>query len=107
MHVGIINRGRGPEIAGTRITVYDIMDYLEEGWLPITIASWFRISSSQVQAAIDYIEQNKAEVSQAYKDILARSAARKNSPEIEAKRAQSHARLQAKLERLRRQKLSG
>ncbi len=23
----IINRGRGPEIAGTRITVYDIMDY--------------------------------------------------------------------------------
>jgi uncharacterized protein (DUF433 family) len=23
----IINRGRGPEIAGTRITVYDILDY--------------------------------------------------------------------------------
>jgi len=23
----IIDRGRGPEIAGTRITVYDILDY--------------------------------------------------------------------------------
>src|SRR5262249_35113813 len=30
----IINRGRGPEIAGTRITVYDIMDYYQLGWPP-------------------------------------------------------------------------
>ena len=28
----IIDRGRGPEIAGTRITVFDVMDYLENGW---------------------------------------------------------------------------
>ena len=28
----IINRGRGPEIAGTRITVFDVMDYLKHGW---------------------------------------------------------------------------
>ena len=28
----IIDRGRGPEIAGTRITVYDVMDYLKHGW---------------------------------------------------------------------------
>ena len=27
----IINRSRGPEIEGTRITVYDVMDYLQEG----------------------------------------------------------------------------
>jgi hypothetical protein len=28
----IIDRGRGPEIAGTRITVYDILDYTTIGW---------------------------------------------------------------------------
>ena len=27
----IINRGRGPEIAGTRITVYDVLSYLASG----------------------------------------------------------------------------
>jgi len=28
MSAKIIDRGRGPEIEGTRITVYDVMDYL-------------------------------------------------------------------------------
>ena len=28
----IIDRGRGPEIAGTRITVYDVLDYHKSEW---------------------------------------------------------------------------
>src|SRR5262249_48559257 len=28
----IIKTGRGPEIAGTRITVYDVIDYHNAGW---------------------------------------------------------------------------
>ncbi len=28
----IIERGRGPEVAGTRITVYDVLDYHSNGW---------------------------------------------------------------------------
>ena len=32
MGTPIINRGRGPEIAGARITVYDVLDYLQAGW---------------------------------------------------------------------------
>ena len=31
MAARIINRGRGPEVAGTRVTVYRIMDFLREG----------------------------------------------------------------------------
>ncbi len=34
----IIERGRGPEIAGTRITVFDVMDYLKDGWYRESIA---------------------------------------------------------------------
>ena len=30
----IIDRGRGPELAGTRITVYDVLDYHKEGMAP-------------------------------------------------------------------------
>ncbi len=35
----IINRGRGPELAGTRITVYRIMDYLGDNYSPSAIAA--------------------------------------------------------------------
>ena len=41
----IIDRGRGPEIAGSRITVFDVLDYLEEGWDSMEIALFFRLST--------------------------------------------------------------
>ena len=66
----IHDRGRGPEIKGTRITVYDILDYYPKHhhtW----IASLFRINSDQVLAAIDYIEAHKPEVMKEYRQILA------------------------------------
>ena len=53
----IIERGRGPEIAGTRITVFDVMDYLKHGWHRDRIAMLFRLPSRDVQVAIDYIER--------------------------------------------------
>ena len=42
MGAKIIDRGRGPEIEGTRITVYDVMDYLKEGRGYDQIAGLFR-----------------------------------------------------------------
>jgi uncharacterized protein (DUF433 family) len=80
----IINRGRGPEIAGTRITVYDILDYYKKGWHHTAIAGWLRLSSDEVLAAIDYIEAHKEEVMVNYQKILDRCA-RGNPPEIQAK----------------------
>jgi uncharacterized protein (DUF433 family) len=80
----IINRGRGPEIEGTRITVYDILDYTEDGWHHTAIAAWLRLSSAQVLAAIRYIEEHKDEVMANYRKILERCA-RGNPPEIQAK----------------------
>jgi uncharacterized protein (DUF433 family) len=80
----IIDRGRGPEIAGTRITVYDILDYLEDGWHPATIAAFFRVSSREVDAAVRYIEEHKEDVTAEYARILARAAAG-NPPELQAR----------------------
>ncbi len=68
----IINRGRGPEIAGTRITEYDVMDYYKQGWHRGQIAGLFRLSSRDIQAAIDYIETHKEEVQREYQKILDR-----------------------------------
>ena len=98
----IIDRGRGPEIAGTRITVYDILAYSLEGWHQTAIAAHFRLSSDEVLVALHYIEENKEEVMANYQVILARFA-RGNPPEVQAKLDAIHAKYQVLwADRLRR-----
>ena len=106
MHAAIIDRGRGPEIAGTRITVYDILDYLNEGCHHTAIAMALRISSAQVQVAIQYVEEHKNEVLAEYQKMLDREA-QGNPPEIQAKLQSAHAKLQALLANHRRDYNSG
>jgi uncharacterized protein (DUF433 family) len=89
METIIINRGRGPEIAGTRITVYDVLDYLKEGWHHTAIAATLRVSSAQVLAAIQYIQDHQDEVQENYKKILERCT-RGNPPEIQARLDEIH-----------------
>ena len=96
----IINRGRGPEIAGTRITVYDVLDYSTKGYHSTFIASLFRVSSGQVQAALEYIAAHEDEVMAEYRQMLARDA-EGNSPEVRAKETASRAKLLARQAELR------
>ena len=70
--VQIIDRGRGPEIAGTRITIYHIWEFLEPGDRRDDIALTFGLSSRQVQAAMDYIAAHRNEVEQEYSKIQER-----------------------------------
>lgn len=102
----IINRGRGPEIAGTRITVYDVLDYFTKGYHPTFIASLFRVSSQQVLAALEYVEAHKDEVMAEYRQMLARDA-EGNPPEVRAKEAASRAKLLARLAELRQARDGG
>ena len=90
----IIDRGRGPEIAGTRITVYDILDYHKQGWDRDVIADNFDLSSREVEAAIRYIEEHREEVMADYEKILARHA-RGNPPELQAQLDAGHQRFLA------------
>jgi uncharacterized protein (DUF433 family) len=97
MGARIIDRGRGPEIEGTRITVYDVMDYLQEGWRYDQIAGLFRLPPDDVQAAIEYIEAHKKEVMADYQQILARHSQVQYPPEVQEKLTRSRQKLQAKL----------
>jgi uncharacterized protein (DUF433 family) len=81
----IINRGRGPEIAGTRITVYDVLDYRKHGWHRDVIAGFFRLSSEQIQAAFDYIDAHHDEVMAEYQRILDRHKNYVYPPDVLAK----------------------
>lgn len=52
-------------------------------WHPDQIAVWFRLSSDQVRAAIDYINEHTLQVLRDYVKILER-AERGNPPEVQA-----------------------
>jgi uncharacterized protein (DUF433 family) len=80
----IIDRGRGPEIEGTRITVYDVLDYYKHGWDRDMIADLFDLDSDEVDLAIRYIDEHQDEVMPVYEKMLERDA-RGNPPELQAK----------------------
>ena len=96
----IHDRGRGPEIIGTRITVYDVLDYLLDAWPPYAIAALFRIETDQVEAAVAYINEHTIEVLREYIKILERCE-RGNPPELQAKIDANHARFQELVSKIR------
>jgi uncharacterized protein (DUF433 family) len=95
----IVKTGRGPEIAGTRITVYDVIPYYTTGWHRDLIADNLELSSQQVEAAVRYIEENQDEVMASYQKNMERIR-RGNPPELQAKLEAAHEKLQAKLREL-------
>jgi uncharacterized protein (DUF433 family) len=90
----IINRGRGPEIAGSRITVYDVLAETQAGASPEQLAQWYGLQVEQVGAALRYIEEHREEVMAAYHRIKERHA-RGNPPELQAKIDATHAKYRA------------
>jgi uncharacterized protein (DUF433 family) len=100
MDPAIIDRGRGPEIAGTRITVFDVLDYVQLGWDDKGIAIVLSLGTDQVRAARHYIETHDAEV-QAESARIRERIARGNAPDVRAKLAAAHAKLNARLREVR------
>jgi uncharacterized protein (DUF433 family) len=66
----IIRTERGLTIAGTRITLYDVMDYVTAQYPPKFIRSLFNLTNEQINAALTYIEENRAEVEAEYQIVL-------------------------------------
>jgi uncharacterized protein (DUF433 family) len=97
----IINRGRGPEIAGTRITIYNVMDYRKHGWHRDRIAAQFLLSSDQIQAALDYIDVHKEEVEREYQAMLDWQRNYKYPPDVQAKVDACRERAQKRLAEIR------
>lgn len=101
MATKIIDRGRGPEIEGTRITVYDVIDYWKEDWRAEQIAAMFRLPLEDIEAAIDYIERHEEEVMADYQQIVARHQRATYAPEVQTKLARNREAFRAKVEAIR------
>ncbi len=66
----IVRTEWGLTIAGTRITLYDVMDYVTAQYPPKFIGDVLNLTNEQVNAALSYIESNRAEVDAEYQTVL-------------------------------------
>ncbi len=66
----IIRTERGLAIAGTRITLYDVMDYSTAGYPAKLIREKLCLTDAQIDAALSYIEAHQAEVNAEYQEVL-------------------------------------
>jgi uncharacterized protein (DUF433 family) len=66
----IIQTERGLTIAGTRITLYDVMDYFTAGYPAKLIREKLCLTDAQVDAALSYIEAHQTEVEAEYQQVL-------------------------------------
>src|SRR5437016_674272 len=73
----IVETPHGPSLAGTRITVYSVMDYLKGNWSRNFIKRIMLISDEQLDAVLAYVAAHQEEVEQAYARILRREAERR------------------------------
>ena len=105
----IVRTERGLTISGTRITLYDVMDYVTAQYPPKFIQGLFELTEEQINSALDYIEANRASVEAEYqivlkeaeelrqyyeeknRDLIARLAAQPPKPGQEAVRAKLQA----------------
>ncbi len=70
MYPTVIRTERGLTIAGTRITLYDVMDYVIAGWPPRLIRDRLDLSDQQITDVCTYIQSHRAEVEAEYRQVL-------------------------------------
>jgi uncharacterized protein (DUF433 family) len=86
----IHNRGRGPEIVGTRITVYNLLsDFLDPTATEASIGRIYDLTPQQVAAARAYVLNNPDTVLAEHLRIDARMSAG-NPPEVIEQAKQTH-----------------
>ena len=66
----LVRTPRGLSIAGTRITIYQILDYVKANQPPEVIREHFRLTVRQTEEVLAYIEQHAVEVETEYQRIV-------------------------------------
>lgn len=66
----VVRTSRGLSIAGTRITLYAILDYLHADWPPKLIQDWFNLTDQQIADVLAYLTEHRDEVEREYQHVL-------------------------------------
>jgi len=68
--IPVILNERGLTIAGTRITLYDVMDYLKAQYPQKLIREKLGLNDEQISSALTYIETHHTEIEAEYQECL-------------------------------------
>ena len=66
----VVRAPGGLFIVGTRITLYDVMDYLAADWPPHLIRQWLNLTEQQMTDVLQYIGVHRAEFEAEYQQVL-------------------------------------
>lgn len=66
----VIRTDRGLSIAGTRITLYAIMDYVTAGYPAEHIQHLYNLTDEQISDVLAYIDAHRMEVEAEYQQVL-------------------------------------
>ncbi len=66
----VIRNSRGLSIAGTRITLYNVMDYIKADWPPKLIRDRLNLTDKQISDVMEYIKTHRQEVEAEYQIVL-------------------------------------
>jgi uncharacterized protein (DUF433 family) len=73
----VIRTGRGLTIAGTRITLYQVMDYLKDDWPPRLVQHWLDITEAQMADVMTYLREHREEVEAEYELVIRQAEERR------------------------------
>ena len=66
----VVRTPGGLFIADTRITLYDVMDYLAADWPPHLIRQWLDLTEQQLTDVLQYIGVHRDELEAEYQQVL-------------------------------------
>src|SRR5919205_480294 len=71
----VVRTSRGLSIAGTRITLYALLDYLHADWPPKLVQDWFDLTDKQMDDVLTYLAEHGDEVEREYQQVLQQAEA--------------------------------
>jgi uncharacterized protein (DUF433 family) len=82
--IEIVDRGRGPQLSTSRITVQDLVPYFQERCSHEEIMRWIPVlTREEIQLVEEYMKDHYEEVMEQDRRIRERNAQNKNSPDVE------------------------
>jgi hypothetical protein len=107
--IQIIDRGRGPQLSTSRITVQDLVPYIQQQCTHEEIRRIMPVLTTEEIAIVErYVAEHREEVMEQDRRIRERAAARRRPPELEeAQRRQRLARLETARRNIRQQRREG
>lgn len=98
--IEIVDRGRGPQLSSCRITVQDIVPYLQQGCACEEIMTIMPVLTKEdIRTVQQYVRDNYEAVMEQDRRIRQRNGQRTTPPEIQAIRKKGHTKALALMEK--------